>query len=93
MCNKQDGQHIECDIEFPEISCNQIDWKDYAEAIPAFFTMLLMPLAYSISDGIMMGVIIYVFINLVAGNFRKLNITLYVLAVLFIAHYIVMLLI
>ena len=71
----------------------EIDWKDYAEAIPAFFTMLLMPLAYSISDGIMMGVIIYVFINLVAGNFRKLNITLYVLAVLFIAHYIVMLLI
>jgi AGZA family xanthine/uracil permease-like MFS transporter len=69
----------------------EIDWKDYAEAIPAFFTMLLMPLAYSISDGIMMGVIIYVFINLVAGNFRKLNTTIYVMAILFIAHYVVML--
>lgn len=70
---------------------SEINWKDYSEAIPAFFTMLLMPLAYSISDGIMLGLIIYVFINLLAGNFKKLNIAICILAVLFIAHYIAML--
>lgn len=69
----------------------EIDWKEFTEAIPAFFTMLLMPLAYSISDGIMIGLIIYVFLNLIAGKFKKLNITLYVLAILFIVYYIAML--
>ena len=69
----------------------EIDWREYTEALPAFFTMLLMPLTYSISDGIMIGVIIYVFINMVTGNFRKLNMTLYVLVILFIIHYIAML--
>ena len=48
-------------------------------------------LPYSISDGIMIGVIIYVFINMVTGNFRKLNMTLYILVILFIIHYIAML--
>ena len=52
--------------------------------------MILMPLCYSISDGIMIGVIIYVFVNMLTGNFKKLNITLYVLAVLFIAYYVAM---
>jgi AGZA family xanthine/uracil permease-like MFS transporter len=69
----------------------EIDWREYTEALPAFFTMLLMPLTYSISDGIMIGVIIYVFINMVKGNFRKLNMTLYILVILFIIHYIAML--
>ena len=69
----------------------EINWKEYTEAIPAFFTMLLMPLAYSISDGIMIGLIFYVFVNLIAGKFKKLNITICVLAVLFIIHYIAML--
>ena len=69
----------------------EIDWQDYSEAIPAFFTMLLMPLAYSISDGIILGLIIYVFVNLFAGNFKKLNIAIYVLAALFIVHYVAML--
>ena len=69
---------------------SEINWREYSEAIPAFFTMLLMPLAYSISDGIMIGVIIYVFVNMLTGNFKKLNITLYVLAVLFIAYYVAM---
>ena len=69
---------------------SEINWKEYSEAIPAFFTMLLMPLAYSISDGIMIGLIVYVFVNLLAGNFKKLNIMLCVLAVLFIAYYIAM---
>ena len=64
-----------------------IDLNDYAEAIPAFVTIVMMPLTYSISDGILCGVIIYVFINALCQNWKKLNTTLYVLTVLFILKY------
>lgn len=64
-----------------------IDLNDYAEAIPAFVTIVMMPLTYSISDGILCGVIIYVFINALCQNWKKLNPTLYVLTVLFILKY------
>ena len=67
-----------------------IDWEDYSEAIPALITMLLMPLAYSISEGILLGIISYVVINLVGGKVKKLNPTICVLAVLFICKYIFM---
>lgn len=65
-----------------------IPWNDYSDAIPAFLTMLFMSLAYSISDGIMIGVITYVFLNLIVGKFKKLNVTLCVLCILFIIRYI-----
>lgn len=52
----------------------EIDWEDYSEAIPAFVTMLLMPLAYSISDGIMLGMISYVVINALTGKFKKVSV-------------------
>lgn len=65
-----------------------IDLDDFAESIPAFITIVMMPLAYSISDGILCGVISYVAINVICGNFKKLNITLYILAVLFVMKYI-----
>ena len=67
-----------------------IDWEDYSEAIPALITILLMPLAYSISEGILLGIISYVVINLVGGKVKKLNPTICVLAVLFICKYIFM---
>lgn len=66
----------------------EIDWEDYSEAIPAFVTMLLMPLAYSISDGIMLGMISYVVLNAFTGKFRKVSVMMWVLAVLFILRYI-----
>lgn len=65
-----------------------IDLDDYAESIPAFITIVMMPLTYSISDGILCGVISYVFINMLCMNWKKLNPTLYVLAALFIMKYI-----
>lgn len=65
-----------------------IDLDDYAESIPAFITIVMMPLTYSISDGILCGVISYVLINILCMNWKKLNPTLYVLAVLFIMKYI-----
>ena len=65
-----------------------IDLDDYAESIPAFITNVMMPLTYSISDGILCGVISYVLINMLCMNWKKLNPTLYVLAALFIMKYI-----
>ena len=65
-----------------------IDLDDYAESIPAFITIVMMPLTYSISDGILCGVISYVLINMLCMNWKKLNPTLYVLAALFIMKYI-----
>lgn len=68
----------------------EIDWEDYSEAIPAFVTMLLMPLAYSISDGIMLGMISYVVINALTGKFNKVSVTMWILAVLFVLRYVLM---
>lgn len=68
----------------------EIDWEDYSEAIPAFVTMLLMPLAYSISDGIMLGLISYVVINAFTGKFKKVSVTMWILAVLFVLRYVLM---
>ena len=65
-----------------------IDLDDYSESIPAFITIIMMPLAYSISDGILCGMISYVAINALCGNFKKMNATMWVLAVLFVLKYI-----
>ena len=65
-----------------------IDLEDYAESIPAFITIIMMPLAYSISDGFLCGLISYVAINALCGNFKKINITMWVLAILFVMKYI-----
>ena len=64
-----------------------LDYYDYSESIPAFFTLILMPLAYSISDGILIGIIFYVVINMITGNFKKLTPTMYILALIFILRY------
>lgn len=65
-----------------------IKLDEFAESIPAFICIIMMPLAYSISDGIMLGMISYVVINLLCGNFKRLTVTMYILAVLFILKYI-----
>lgn len=65
-----------------------IDWSDYSEAIPAFVTMLLMPLAYSISDGIMLGMITYTLLNALTGKLKKVSVMMWILAVLFILRYV-----
>lgn len=65
-----------------------IPLNDYAEAIPAFVCLVMMPLAYSISDGILLGMIFYVVFNFMCGNFKRITPTMCVLAVLFILKYI-----
>lgn len=66
----------------------QIDFDDMTEAIPAYLCLLAMPLMYSISEGIAVGIISYVVINLVCGKAKKITPLMYVLAVLFICKYI-----
>lgn len=69
-------------------SIMKIDFNDYTGAIPAFITIMAMPFMYSISEGIAMGVISYVIINLVSGKHKKITPLMYVLAVLFILKYV-----
>lgn len=65
----------------------QIDFDDLTEAVPAYLCLLAMPLMYSISEGIAMGVISYVVINLCCKKTRKITPLMYVLAILFILKY------
>ena len=66
-----------------------IDFTDFAEGIPAFICMAAMPFFYSISEGISMGVISYVVLNVATGKAKekKISIVMYILAVLFLAKY------
>lgn len=65
-----------------------IEFENYAESIPAFITIVMMPLAYSISDGILLGMISYVVLNVLCLNFKRITPTMYILAVMFILKYI-----
>ena len=65
----------------------EIELEDFSESIPAFLTIILMPLCYSISDGILIGMISYVLINALCGKFNKISVTMWILAILFIARY------
>ena len=66
----------------------KIPFDDFTESIPAFVCIIMMPLTYSISNGILLGMIAYVLINLICGKFKKITIAMYILAVLFILKYI-----
>ena len=66
----------------------RIPFDDFTESLPAFICIIMMPLSYSISNGILIGMIAYVLINLICGKFRKLTPTMYILAALFILKYI-----
>lgn len=65
-----------------------IPFEDFTESIPAFVCVIMMPLTYSISNGILLGMIAYVLMNLICGKFRKITPVMYILAVLFILKFI-----
>lgn len=67
----------------------KVNFADYSEAIPAFICIIFMPLAYSISDGIVLGMISYVLINLLTGKYKKLSIGMYILAAIFVLKFFV----
>ena len=73
-------------------SITKINLDDDSEAIPSFIAIIAMPFMYSISEGIAMGVISYVVINLVTGKVKekKISALMYVLAVLFVLKYVLL---
>lgn len=61
-----------------------IDFSDYTEGLPAFITIIMMPFAYSIADGLVFGFLSYVFIKLLTGKSKDISKVMYILSVLFI---------
>ena len=66
-----------------------IDFEDYTEAIPAFLTIIMMPLAYSIADGIMFGMLGYVALKLLSGKSKDVNFVTIIIAIVFLIKFIV----
>ena len=66
----------------------KIPFDDFSEAIPAFVCIVMMPLSYSISNGILLGMIAYVLINMICGKFSKITPAMYILAILFVLKFI-----
>lgn len=66
----------------------KVDFNDPCEGIPAFLCFMGMPLCYSIVEGISLGIISYVLINLLCGNHKKISPMMYVLAVVFVLKYV-----
>ena len=67
-----------------------ITFNEFEESIPAFICITMMPLTYSISNGILLGMLAYVVINLTCGKFKKITTTMYILAVLFSLKFVFM---
>ena len=69
-------------------SITKIKFDDFSESLPAFVCLITMPLTYSISNGILLGMITFVIMNMICGNFKKITPVMYILAVLFILKFI-----
>ncbi|MDV7188229.1 NCS2 family permease [Lutibacter sp. TH_r2] len=67
----------------------KIDLNDYTEAIPAFFTIVMMPLTYSIAEGIVFGMLSYVLLKLLTGKFKEIKPIMVIIAILFIIKFFV----
>lgn len=71
-------------------SITRIDFSDFTEALPAFFTMAMMPFTYSIANGIATGLIAYPIVKIVTGRRKEVHPIIYILAVLFLIRFIVL---
>ena len=69
-------------------SVTKVDFNNFSEGIPAFICIAAMPLTYSISDGIVLGYLSYVFINILCGNYKKISVGMYILAAFFLSKFI-----
>ncbi len=68
----------------------KIDFSDYLNAIPCYLTILIMPLAYSISEGICFGVVSWTLLNFFSSRRKDINPIMYVLTILFLSKYVVL---
>lgn len=71
-------------------SIKEIDFNDFTEALPAFFTIAIMPFSYSIANGIAAGIIFYPLMKLATGRRKEVHPIMYILAVLFILRFILL---
>jgi AGZA family xanthine/uracil permease-like MFS transporter len=69
-------------------SIAHIRWQEFSEALPAFITMLVTPLTFSIATGLSFGVFSYAVVKAAAGKFKEVNTLVWVLTVLFILRYV-----
>jgi len=67
---------------------SRIDWTEYSDAIPAFLTLIVMPLTFSISHGLAVGFISYPVVKALSGRGREVHWLVYLLAGLFVLRYI-----
>lgn len=65
----------------------KINLEDFTEAIPAFFTIVMMPLTYSIAEGIVFGMLSYVLLKLIAGKRKEIKPIMYIIVVLFLIKF------
>ena len=65
-----------------------IDFIDFSESMPCFMTMLMMPFTASISEGIVLGLLSYVFVKVCTGRYREITATMYILAAFFLLKYV-----
>ena len=66
----------------------KIDWQDFTEAIPAFMTIIIIPFAFSITEGIAFGFILYSVLKLFRGKFKEIPFLIWFFAIIFILRYI-----
>lgn len=74
---------------FMMTSIKEIDLENFTESIPAFLTIIMMPLAYSIAEGITFGILSYVLLKVATGKYREVSFAMYVLAILFIGRFLI----
>ena len=67
----------------------KIDFANYSESIPAFLCIVMMPLSYSISEGIALGMIAYVLLHLCAGKYKSITVASWILAAFFVLKYLI----
>ncbi len=67
----------------------KIEWGNFDEALPAFFTAVVMPFSYSISNGIAAGFIFYVVLKVCKGKFKEVHPIMYIVTILFIANFVI----
>ncbi|PRR78894.1 putative adenine permease PurP [Clostridium liquoris] len=71
-------------------SVKNINFDDFTEAVPAFFTIAIMPFSYSIANGIAAGIIFYPIMKIATGKYKEVHPIIYVLAILFILRFILL---
>jgi len=69
---------------------SKINFEDFTEALPAFFTIAIMPFSYSIANGIAAGIIFYPIVKIATGKAKEVSPIVYVLAALFIIRFVIL---